>query len=210
MNVGIIGSGNMGASMGKAWAAKGHKVLFSFSQDAAKLRAVTEAAGPAGRSGAPAEAVAFGDVILLAVPWNAVTEALNAAGAIREKPLFTCVNCVKPDMSGLAIGTTTSAAEEIAKLVPGAKVVEAIPPMAQILAADSHHLGGQQISTFYCGNDADAKAAVALLLRDLDLEPVDAGPLTSARFIEPAGMLVVQLGYGMGLGLNVGMKLLRG
>ena len=209
MNVGIIGSGNMGANMGKAWAAKGHKVLFSFSRDAAKLRAVTEAAGPAARCGTTAEAVAFGDVILLAVPWGAVTEALKAARTINGKVLFTCVNCLKPDLSGLAVGTTTSAAEKIANLVPGAKVVEAIPPMAQILAADSRRLGGQQISTFYCGDDADAKAAVASLLRDLDLEPVDAGELTSARFIEPAGMLVVQLGYGMGLGPNVAMKLLR-
>ncbi len=209
MNIGIIGSGNMGTSMGKAWAAKGHKVLFSFSQDAAKLRAVAEAAGPAASSGTPSEAVAFGDVILLAVPWGAIAEALKAAGAIKGKVLFTCVNSLKPDFSGLEVGTTTSAAEEIAKLVPEAKAVESIPPMAQILAADSHRLAGQQIGTFYCGNDADAKAAVASLLRDLDLDPVDAGPLTSARYIEPAGMLVVQMGYGMGLGSNVGMKLLR-
>ncbi|MGH6837371.1 MAG: NAD(P)-binding domain-containing protein [Methylocella sp.] len=68
MNIGIIGSGNMGASMGKAWAAKGHRVLFSFSHEAAKLRAVTEAAGPVAKWGTPAEAVAFGDVILLVVP----------------------------------------------------------------------------------------------------------------------------------------------
>jgi predicted dinucleotide-binding enzyme len=108
------------------------------------------------------------------------------------------------------VGTTTSAAEEIAKLSPGARVVEAIPPMAPILAAVSNRLGGQQISTFYCGDDAEAKRRVARLLADLDLDPVDAGPLTSARYIEPAGMLAVQLAYGMGLGPNVAMKLLRG
>jgi predicted dinucleotide-binding enzyme len=209
MNIGIIGSGNMGVSMGKAWATKGHKILFSFSHDQERLLAVTAATGPSARSGMPSDAVAFGDVILLADPWGAVTEAIEAARAINGKVLFTCVNCLKPDLSGLAMGTTTSAAEKIANLVPGAKVVEAIPPMAQILAADSHRLGGQQISTFYCGDDAGAKAAVASLLRDLDLEPVDAGELTSARFIEPAGMLVVQLGYGIGLGPNVAMKLLR-
>jgi predicted dinucleotide-binding enzyme len=124
--------------------------------------------------------------------------------------LFSCVNCLKPDFSGLAVGTTTSAAEEIARLAPGAQVVEAIPPMAQILASDSHQLGGQQISTFYCGDDAEAKKRVAQLLSDLDLDPVDAGPLTSARYIEPAGMLAVQLAYGMGMGPNLGMKLLRG
>ena len=79
----------------------------------------------------------------------------------------------------------------------------------QILAADSHRLNGQKLSVFYCG-DAQAKKHVAQLLADLDLEPVDAGPLTSARYIEPAGMLVVQLAYGMGLGPKIGMILQRG
>jgi 8-hydroxy-5-deazaflavin:NADPH oxidoreductase len=209
MKIGIIGSGNMGASMGRIWAGKGHKVCFSFSKDPSKLKGVANAAGPNARTGAPAETVAFADVILFAVPWGTVNEALTAAGAMKGKVLFSCVNCVKSDFSGLAVGTTTSAAEEIAKLAPGATIVEAIPPMAQILAADSHRLAGHQISTFYCGDDPGAKATVAKLLADLDLEPVDAGPLTSACYIEPAGMLVVQLGYGMGLGTNIGMRLLR-
>jgi predicted dinucleotide-binding enzyme len=210
MKVGIIGSGHVGASMGKVWAAKGHKVLFSFSKDQEKLKTVAADAGPNARTGTPAEAVAFGELILFSVPWAAVSSALKAAGAFKGKTLFSCVNCLKPDFSGLEVSTNTSAAEEIAKQAPDATVVEALPPMAQILAADSRRLAGQQISTFYCGNDVAAKAVVAALLRDLDLEPVDAGPLTSARFIEPAGMLNVQLAYGMGLGPNVGMKLLRG
>jgi predicted dinucleotide-binding enzyme len=200
----------MGANMGKAWAAKGHGVLFSFSQDQAKLRATADYAGRNARAGTPAAAVAFGEVILLAVPWGAVRDALQPAGDLSGKVLFSCVNCLKPDFSGLEVGTTTSAAEEIAKLVPRAKVVEAIPPMAQILASASHRLGGQQLTTFYCGDDADAKKRVAQLLEDLDLDPVDAGPLTSARYIEPAGMLTVQLAYRMDMGPNIGMKLLRG
>lgn len=210
MRIGIVGSGNMGASMGKTWASKGHQVMFSYSKDQAKLRAVAEAAGANGRVGTPAEAVAFGEVVLLAVPWAAVTDALKAAGPIRGKTLFSCCNCLKPDFSGLVLGTTTSAAEEVARLAPQAKVVEALPPMAQILAADSHRLAGQQISTIYCGDDAGAKQQVAGLLADLDLEAVDAGPLTSARYIEPAGMLNVQLAYGMGHGPFLATKVLRG
>jgi predicted dinucleotide-binding enzyme len=82
VNIGIIGSGNMGASMGKNWAAKGRKVLFSFSKDQEKLRAVAGAAGPNARTGTPAGAVAFGELILpLSVPWEAVHEALKAARA---------------------------------------------------------------------------------------------------------------------------------
>jgi len=209
LNIGVIGSGNMGASMGKIWAAKGHKVLFSFSKDREKPRAVAATAGSNAHAGTPAEAVAFGELVLLSVPW-AVPEALKAAGNFDGKILFSCVNCLKPDFSGLEVGTSTSAAEEIVKLVPGAKAVEAIPPMAQILAADSRRLDGRQISVYYCGNDAVAKASVASLLRDRDLDPVDAGPLTSARCIEPAGMLCVQLAYGMGMGTKLVMKLLGG
>ena len=123
--------------------------------------------------------------------------------------MFSCVNCLKPDFSGLEVGTGTSATEEIVRLVPGAKMVEAIPPMAQILASNSRRLDGQQISAFYCGNHPAAKASVASLLRDLDLDPVDAGPLTSARYIESAGMLCVQLAYGMRMGPKLAMKLLR-
>jgi hypothetical protein len=69
--------------------------------------------------------------------------------------------------------------------------VEAIPPMAPILTSASHRLDGQQITAFYCGDDAEAKGRVTELLADLDLDPVDAGPLTSARYIEPAGMQAV-------------------
>ena len=210
MKIGIIGSGNMGASMGKTWASQGHEVLFSYSKDQEKLQAVAAEAGPRARSGNPEDAVAFGEVVLLAVPWAAVTDALNAAGPIRGKILFSCCNCLKPDFSGLVLGTTTSAAEEIARQSPEANVVEALPPMAQILAAETHRLSGEQISTFYCGDDVTAKFVVASLLRDLDLEPVDAGPLTSARFIEPAGMLNVQLAYGMGLGPFIATRVLRG
>ncbi len=206
MNIGIIGSGNMGARMGKIWAAKGHKVLFSFSTDQEKLRAVAAAAGPNARTGTPAGAVAFGELILLSVPWAAVPQALKAAGDFEGKTLFSCVNCLKPDFSGLEVGT--SAAEEIVKLAPGAKMVEAIPPMAQILAADSRR--GRQISAFYCGNDPAAKASVASLLRDLDLDPVDAGPLTSARYIRACRDALRSVGLWHGHGTEAGDEAAQG
>jgi predicted dinucleotide-binding enzyme len=109
-----------------------------------------------------------------------VPHALKAAGAFAGKILFSCVNCLRPDFSGFAVGMTTSAAEEIVRQAPDARVVEALPPMAVILAADAHWLAGQQITTFYCG-DAEAKAAVAALLSDLDLEPIDAYPRRRCR-----------------------------
>ena len=152
--------------------------------------------------------MAFGELILLSVPWPAVPEALKAAGNFDGKTLFSCVNCLKPDFSGLEVGTGRRPPRRLSNSPPAPrwsrpsrrwrKSWRRTPPP-----------DGQQISAFYCGNDPAAKASVASLLRDLDLDPVDAGPLTSARYIEPAGMLCVQLAYGMGMGTMLGMKLLR-
>lgn len=209
MKIGIIGSGNMGANMGRIWANLGHNILYSYSRDENKLKKLVADVGNNARIGTPREAVVFGDIILLSVPWSSVSNALELAGEIADKIVFSSVNALKSDLSGLEIGTTTSAAEEIAKLVPKAKVVEALPPFAQILASDSRRISSQQPTVFYCGDDEEAKSIVAKLLAQLDLDPVDAGGLTSARYIEPAGFLTVQLGYGMKMGTKLTLKLLR-
>ena len=94
MKIGMIGAGHMGASMGTAWAAKGQTVVFSFAQDQHKLRTGAAAPGPNARTGTPAEAVAFGDIIVRAVPWGAVTAALQVAGPMHGRVLFSCVGCV--------------------------------------------------------------------------------------------------------------------
>ena len=208
MKIGIIGSGSMGASMGRIWANCGHSVLFSYSRSQEKLNKAANNAGNDAKTDTPAEAVAFGDVILLSVPWSQVNNALEAAGEI-DKILFTCVNALKPDMSGLEVGATTSAAEEIAKLVPQAKVVEALPPFSQILASDSRRINGERPTAFYCGDDAEAKSIVASLLEELDLEAVDAGGLINARYLEPSGFLTIQLGYGMNMGTKLSLKLIK-
>ena len=98
IGIGIIGSGNMGASMGVIWAAKGHKVLFSFCKDQEKLGATAAAAGPNACTDTPAGAVAFGELVLLSVPWTAVPEALKAAGAFQGKSFLghRLVNITRP------------------------------------------------------------------------------------------------------------------
>jgi predicted dinucleotide-binding enzyme len=70
---------------------------------------------------------------------------------------MSTVNALKPDMSGLAVGTTTSATEEVSKLAPCAAVVSAIPPFSELLAAGSTAVLGQKGTVFVCGNDAGAK-----------------------------------------------------
>jgi 8-hydroxy-5-deazaflavin:NADPH oxidoreductase len=210
MNIGIIGAGKMGSALGKLWAKQGHDVMFSFTRDAAALTATAAAAGERGHSGTPAEAAQFGDVTLLAVPWAAVKEAVkDAAPLLAGKILISCNNPLKPDLSGLVLGTSSSGAEEVARLAARAKVVEVLFPFAEQLQSGSLLFGSQRPSQFYCGDDAEAKKVVATLIGELQLEPIDAGPLSSARYLEPLGMLLVQLAYKQGLGSNIATQLLR-
>jgi 8-hydroxy-5-deazaflavin:NADPH oxidoreductase len=205
--LGVIGAGQIGTALARRLVPQGWQVMLSFGRDPAALAATAKALGAL--SGTPAEAVAFGDVVALAVPWQAVREALEQAGSLDGKVLWDCTNALKPDFSGLAIGTHTSAAEEIQRLAPGARVVKGIPPFAQLLHADNPLLNGRAAVSFLCGDDADAKAQVRPLLEALPAAVVDAGPLESARYIEPAGFLLVRLAYGQQLGPRIGLELLR-
>ncbi|MBE9140711.1 NADPH-dependent F420 reductase [Nodosilinea sp. LEGE 07088] len=208
MKIGIIGAGNMGSGLGKIWAENGHKLMFSYSRDTPKLEKIAQSVGNNATVGTPAEAVEFADVVVLSVPYGAVEDALKAAGSLEGKILFSIVNALLPDMSGMAVGTTTSAAEEIAKLALGARVVEALPVFAEVLNSPSRRFGDQLATVFYTGDDEEAKQVVADLLREVDVEPIDAGSLKSSRYVEPAMMLLIQLAYTQQLG-QVGFKLLR-
>jgi predicted dinucleotide-binding enzyme len=208
MNIGIIGAGNVGTGLAKHLISKGHQVLFSFSKDPEKLAATARSFGA--RSGTVPEAIAFADIVVLATPWSATAAALQQAGeVVGRKILWDCTNALKPDMSGLSIGTTNSAGEEIARLAPWARVVKAIPPFAEIMHSGSMRIADQQSTIFVCGDDADAKAAVQTLLTQLDMAPYDAGQLRNARYTEPAGFLMVQLAYALGYGANIGLSLLK-
>jgi predicted dinucleotide-binding enzyme len=200
MKIGIIGVGNIGSGLGSLFAKNGHEVMFSYSHDPQKIQRVVDEAGPNAQSGTPQQAVRFGDIVVLAVGWGAVIDALKAAGSLDGKTLVSCVNPLTPDFSGLVVGTTTSGAEEIAKLVPKAHVVEAfLNVFAGILHSGTMLFGSDVPSVFYCGDDAGSKAAVAKLITDIGLEPVDSGPLKNARFVEPTAMLILQLGAFLGM-----------
>jgi predicted dinucleotide-binding enzyme len=209
MKIGMIGAGNVATGLGKLWTRNGHELFFSYSRDAEKLKKTALSVSAAARYGSPAEAAAFGDVVVLAVPYSAVPDAIQAAGSLKGKLLFSCVNALKPDYSGLAVGTTTSAAEEIARLAPEARVVEGLPAFAEVLHSASLEIAGQKPTVFVSGEDANDKKTVAGLLAECGMEAIDAGPLWSARYVEPAMMLLVNLAYAQGMGGRVGWKLLH-
>lgn len=208
MNIGIIGSGNVGSGLGRIWARKGHKVIFSFSRSEEKLKALAETNQNTG-AGSPAEAVRQSEIILLSVRWETVEDAVRAAGSLDGKTVIDCTNPLLHDLTGLALGHTTSAAEEIANMAPGAHVVKAFnSAFAEIYQSDSRLFGSRMPTMFYCGDDAAAKKNVAKLIWEIGFEPADAGPLRSARYLEPLAMLMIQLGYGQGMGTNIALNLI--
>lgn len=204
MKIGIIGAGSLGSALGARLAASGHEILFvggtSAHETAVQQRAI---------AGSNADAAAFGDVLVLAVPFAAIDAALADAGRLEGRLLWCCVNALKPDFSGLAVGFDTSAAEEVASRASGARVVAALPPFAQAIASgDLTYDRELEPTVFLCSDDAQAKQIIERLVRDLGAHPVDAGPLSSARLVEPAMMLLVSIGYA-GVPRDVGLRLLE-
>lgn len=215
MRITIIGAGNMGAGYGKLFAQAGHQVTYTYARDPKKLDQAARASGPTARAVAlPADAVRDADVVFLTVPYQQVPAALAAVGAaqgaLRGKVLAEAVNAITTDMSGLEVGFTTSGAEEIAKLAPGAKVVMAGQnTFAEVVNAPERTVGGETPTLFFCGDDAGAKATVAGLMREAGYAPVDGGPLQNARYLEPLCFFVIQLAYAQGMGPHLGLALLR-
>jgi len=204
MKLGIIGAGSLGSALGERLQARGHEIMFGGRGSAQQVASQLSVS-----AGSNADAAAFADVVVLAVPFNAIDAALAAAGPLDGRPLWSCVNALKPDYSGLAIGFSTSAAEEVQRRSPGARVVAALPPFAEAMAAGELAYDRKlEPTVFLCGDDDPAKRIVERLVRDLGAQPVDAGPLTSARLVEPAMMLLVRIAYS-GVPRDVGLRLLE-
>ena len=194
MRIGVIGAGRIGATVGRLWAAAGHEPLFSFSRDPARLEAAARSAGKNARTGTPAEAAAFGDVVLLAPPWSAVEHALAAAGSLTGRVVIDTTNPFTRGDMGLALGDEdASGAEQIVARTLGASVVKAYNTLpAAILGAGRAATGGPALALFLCGDDDDAKLITATLIAASGFVPIDTGPLARASEQEPGGPLFNQ------------------
>jgi 8-hydroxy-5-deazaflavin:NADPH oxidoreductase len=155
-----------------------------------------------------AEACGDAEVVALCVPWSAVDEAITAMGPLSGKIVVDATNPLLSDGSGLALGTTTSAAEEIAKKLPGASVVKAFNTIGAYLLGDAD-FGWLRADGYYCGDDPAAKRVVHTLIEDGGLEPVDTGPLSMARMLEPLAVLWINLLHRQGRPKDFAFKLLH-
>ncbi len=199
----------VGSALGTGWAKKGHSVTFGVRhpQDE-KVKKALAGAGKNAQAATVSEAVKSAEVVVLATPWSATQEAIQSAGNLTGKIVVDCTNPVKPDLSDLTIGHSTSAGEQVASWAKGAKVVKAFNTTGAGNMANPTY-GSQNATMFVCGDDAAARKTVGGLAEELGFEAVNAGPLASARYLEPMAMLWIQMAFSGGLGANFAFKILK-
>ena len=208
-SIAVLGAGNVGASLARVWAAAGHDVSFGLpNPQSEKAQAAVKALAQKVRAATNKDAVLPARVVALCVPWPQAQEAIRSSGDLTGKVLIDCTNPLAPDLSGLAIGLTTSAAEQVAGWALGAKVVKAFNTIGAANFGNAQ-FGSEKADGYYCGDDAGAKATVRELVAAAGLDPVDVGPLRNARLLEPLAMLWIELAVNQRQGVNHAFKLLR-
>lgn len=202
MKVLIVGAGNMGAGFVKQLHAAGHQVTVT-ARDQSKATALANEYS--GVKVAPAfGAAADQDAIVVATGFADAATALRSLGDITGKVVIDITNPLTADYMGLTLGHTTSAAEEIAREVPGALVVKAFNTVfAQVLAAGANFGNDRKVSVFVASDSEQAKQAAKALAESMGFEVIDAGGLKNARYLEPLGGLNIYLGYGAGHGTTI-------
>jgi 8-hydroxy-5-deazaflavin:NADPH oxidoreductase len=190
--IGIIGKGNVGKALQAGAQRAGHEVRM------------------VGKGSELQATAAWADMVILAVPFGVVEAvASEISQAAKGKPVVDVTNALA-QAGGLALGFSTSGAEELQKKLPGAMVMKAF----NTIFAQNMSTGKVKNAALFlpvAGDDAKAKAAVLQLARDIGFDAVDAGPLANARLLEPLGFLNIQLGYvvNKGMGGGIGFTLAR-
>jgi predicted dinucleotide-binding enzyme len=197
MRIGVLGSGLMGGKLGTLFARAGHEVVFSYARSRKKLEGLARDAGGKARAGTPGEAAREADALLLAVHWSRVDDVLQQAGDLSGKVLVSCSLPMNAEDTGLVVAHTSSGAEALAQKVRAAHVVAAFGtvPSEVLFGVSEARRKRNRPSLVYCGDHEDAKDVAAGLIRDVGFDPVDAGPLRIARYMEPFSLLVAQLAY---------------
>jgi predicted dinucleotide-binding enzyme len=197
--IAIIGLGNMGKGLAKRLAGKTELVLASRDSAAANAFAATLPSGVIVLD--QTAAIARADIVVLALPFDTALEAA-ANPALSGKILLDISNPVKADFSGLSIGHTTSAAEELQAAAPNARIVKAFNTIFAGLF-DLPAAQTAEVPVFVAGNDEAAVAAVAEVAKLAGFAVEKTGGLDAARLLEPLGMLNIRFGYGLGHGTGI-------
>jgi len=189
-------------ALGPAWRRRGHDVAYGVPQPDAAKYASLDAPVMTNRA-----AALSAEVVVLCTPWQATRQAIADCGDLSGKVVIDCTNPLTPDAASLAVGHTTSGAEQIAGWAPGARVCKAMNQIGAPMM-DAPKLPGTPVM-FVCGDDAAAKDVVDGLVAELGFEVVDAGDLALARLLEPYGLIWIHLAFRRGFGTGFAFGLLR-
>ncbi len=182
MRIGIIGAGRIGGNCAHQAVRAGHEVKLSFARDTSKLERLAAELGEAASTGRAADAVAFGDLVILSVPWGAIPEALAQAGELAGRLVVDTTNQFG---SGPMPGSGQTAAAFNAQRMPGARYVKTFNTLTagfQAQAADRDP--AERVVQWICGDDAEAKRVVAGLVDQMGYVPVDLGGTDGCAVME--------------------------
>jgi len=182
MKIAVLGFGNVGAQLGRLWSAKGHEVTAGLREDS-KDRQKAADAGVA--VAMPEDAVKSADLVVIALPWQAVDSVVGRL-PLDGKIVIDAVNPMDADLR-VVTPQAGSAAQQIARLAKGARVVKAFNTIGAAL------MGDPAFDMMYCGDDVEAKEVVRGLIADTGMKPVDVGPLSNAGNLEHLAGLWVDL-----------------
>jgi predicted dinucleotide-binding enzyme len=180
--IGIIGSGRIGGTLGELWVKSGYEVMFS-SLDLAHDQQLAASLGPKASAGTPEQAAAFGNVLLVSVPYKALPElGKSLGGSIRGKVVLDTSNPVQARDGDMAVeakakGTGVASPE----LLPGARLVRAFNSVGAGSLKSETARAGARVAIPIAGDDAEALRVAAQLVQDAGFEPVVVGPLSKAK-----------------------------
>ncbi len=182
MNLAIIGTGNVGAPVGRLWAAAGHKVVFG-SRSPEKHAALIAAAGPNASVGSPEDAIEAADIVLEAVPFHAVTNLPSKK--LAGKILLSASNYFPQRDGDINLGGLSHTAW-VAKQHPESRVVKAYSMIGgEVLERYANGDQGDGFVMFLASDDSEAMGTASVLARDTKLEPLEVGSLADSRIFQP-------------------------
>lgn len=182
MKIGVIGAGRIGGGVAGQLAAAGHQVLLSFRRDQAELERLAGQIGAGAGVGDPADAVAFGEAVLISVPWSALPLALEQAGPLAGKIVIDTTNQFgAPPLPGAG----QTAAEFNAARMPGARYTKSFNTLTSAFQAEAAgRTGDERVVQWLCGDDPGAKEVVAGLIEEAGFVPVDLGGTAGCTVME--------------------------
>ena len=182
MKIGIIGAGRIGGGLARQLAGAGHQVLLSFSRDRAALDELAAQIGSSASTGSPPDAVAFGEVVVISVPWSVLPLALEQAGPLDGKIVIDTTN----QFGGPPLPPEgQTAAQFNAERMPGARYAKSFNTLTSAFQAEAAGRSrDERIVQWLCGDDAAAKEVVAGLIEDAGFVPADLGDTASCAVME--------------------------